>query len=270
MRSGELKPLFDILEQAFEALGIDYYLIGAMAREVWYEKGNQTFRSTKDVDFAVLVGSDEEYKAIRTYLKDKEGFNETKENDFVMFTPDGFQVDILPFGDIELDSSIQLEGTGLTSINVDGFREVYTAGTEQVELSTGNTFKVATLPAIILLKLIAYDDRPELRQKDATDIANILSHFFNLNENFIYDNHNDLFGSENATLQSIGAVVIGREMKKVAKENEALILRLKEILNEHIAAKENSSFIILLAKEIDTDVKTITDLLKNILEGFNA
>ncbi|HEY0299060.1 MAG TPA: hypothetical protein VGB84_07560, partial [Arachidicoccus sp.] len=215
-------------------------------------------------------GSDEEYKAIRAYLKDKEGFNETKENAFVMLTPNGIQVDILPFGDIELDSSIQLEGTGLTSINVNGFKEVYTAGTEQVELSTGNTFKVATLPSIVLLKLIAYDDRPEHRQKDATDIANILLHFFDLNENFIYDNHSDLFGNEDATLQNISAVVIGREIRKIAKENEALVLRLQEILNKHIAAKEYSSFIILMTKEIDTDVEAIIDLLKNMQEGLNA
>lgn len=269
MRSGELKPLFDILEQAFETLGIDYYLIGALARDTWYEKGNQSFRSTKDVDFAVLVGSQKEYSTLRTYLKDEEGFNETRENAFVMLSPNGIQVDILPFGDIELYGTIEVEGTGLTSIEADGFKEVYTAGTKPVELSTGNIFKVATLPSIVLLKLIAYDDRPEHRQKDATDIANILLHFFELNDNFIYDNHNDLFGSEDSTIENISAVVIGREMRKIAKDNERLVSRLQGILNGHISLKQKSPFVQQMAKEINTDIETVIQFLKNIQEGFN-
>lgn len=75
----------------------------------------------------------------------------------------GIQVDILPFGEIEINDEVKFEGTGLISIKVNGFNEVYFAGTETVELSTGHTFKVATLPAIVLLKFIAYDDRPEVR-----------------------------------------------------------------------------------------------------------
>ncbi|MDE1192986.1 MAG: hypothetical protein PW786_12710 [Arachidicoccus sp.] len=138
-----------------------------------------------------------------------------------------------------------------------------------VFVSTGNTFKVATLSLIVLLKLIAYDDRPEHRQKDATDVANILFHLFDLNENFIYDNHSDLFGSENSTLQSISAVVIGREIKKIAKDNETLVLRLQGILGKHISSKEKSLFIQQMAKEINADLETITDLLKNMQEGFN-
>jgi len=47
----------------------------------------------------------------------------------------------------------------MTAIKVDGMIEVYRSGTEEVTLETGNVFKVATLPAIILLKFIAYDDR---------------------------------------------------------------------------------------------------------------
>ncbi len=37
--------------------------------------------------------------------------------------------------------------------------------------------KAATLPAIVLLKLIAYDDRPEHRIKDPGDIAGIIYYF---------------------------------------------------------------------------------------------
>jgi|GEM_PF-4865231 len=39
IREGELKDVFDELEEAFENLNIDFYLIGALARDVWYARG---------------------------------------------------------------------------------------------------------------------------------------------------------------------------------------------------------------------------------------
>jgi len=50
-------------------LGIDYYLIGA---------------ATKDVDFAVLIGSQKEYEALKDYLREDKGFVGPKANSFVL------------------------------------------------------------------------------------------------------------------------------------------------------------------------------------------
>ncbi|OYD41772.1 hypothetical protein ACF3OC_17685 [Sphingobacterium cellulitidis] len=74
MRHGELKHIFDVLERSFNQLNIDFYLIGALARQIWYEKGNLSFRTTKDVDYAVLVSNQDEYQRIREYLIDTEKF----------------------------------------------------------------------------------------------------------------------------------------------------------------------------------------------------
>jgi len=268
MRNGELKPVFDILENAFERLGIDYYLIGALARQVWYEKADKTFRTTKDIDFAALIGSQQEYEAVKEYLKEHNGFQDHKGNSFVLITPEGVEVDILPFGAIEHDSNIQLAGTGLTSIELDGFKEVYKAGTEEVELSTGNIFKVATLPAITLLKFIAFDDRPEVRQKDARDIANLIQHFFDLSSNMIYEHHSDLFKDDKRSLESMGAIVIGREMKKIAGDNKGLVLRLTGILDKHIATNEKSMFIKHMVLETNTNVAEMSGYLIEVLNGF--
>lgn len=95
------------------------------------------------------------------------------------------QIDILPFGEIGIDDWIKITGEGLTNIKVNGFMEVYQSGTEDVEMETGHHFKIATLSSIVLLKLIAFDDRPEIRFKDARYIANIISHFFDLHADLI-------------------------------------------------------------------------------------
>ena len=55
-----LKPVLDTIEPARGTLGVDYYLIGALARDIWYQRSQINSRATRDVDFAVLVGSDQE------------------------------------------------------------------------------------------------------------------------------------------------------------------------------------------------------------------
>lgn len=144
IREGELKDAFDALEEAFAATGTDYYIIGALARDVWYPIGSKLFRQTKDVDFAVLVGSTEDYNGVKQYLKENKKFDNSKGNSFALHTDSGIQVDILPFGEIEIDDAVNFSGAGLTSIKVNGFKEVYDSGTEEVKTKTGHNFKIAT------------------------------------------------------------------------------------------------------------------------------
>ena len=272
LREGELKDLFDILEESFDATGTDYYVIGALAKDVWYSKGDILSRQTKDVDFAVLVGSQENYEAIKKYLKANKKFADTKENSFVMISPSGVQVDILPFGEIEIDDSVAVAGGELDIIKVNGFKEVYETGTKGMTLNTGHHFDVATLPAIVLLKLIAYDDRPERRAKDPRDIADIIDNFFDLQPEVIYsEEHLDLFKEEKTdeTLQEISATVIGREIQKIVSGNEPLTDRLKQILRLHIEQSDESQFVKNMVAENGGTVEKSVKQLQNILSGLN-
>lgn len=269
IREGELKEVFDALEEAFNATETDYYLIGAFARDIWYTKGNKNFRQTKDVDFAVLVGSASAYEAIKEYLKQHKNFQDTKGNSFVMFTSSGVQIDILPFGNIEIDDAVDIQGGGLTNIKVNGFMEVYQGGTTEIKTETGHNFKVATLPSIVLLKLIAYDDRPEKRSKDARDIANIITHFFDLQADFIYGNHIDLFQEENdLDLEDISAIVIGREIKAVALNNPGLLQRLQTILKTQLEKQDESPFIVNMVAETNSSVERMIKLLQHMLSSL--
>lgn len=58
LRQQGLKELFATLEEAFKKADIDfYYLIGALARDIWFSKESKVSRTTKDVDFAALVAT---------------------------------------------------------------------------------------------------------------------------------------------------------------------------------------------------------------------
>jgi len=86
MNLPQLRTLFDTLEITFESLGIDYYLVGALAREVWFRKGDVRFRATKDVDFAILIGRYAEFEMVKGRLKNQ-GFHGAEANEFVLFAP---------------------------------------------------------------------------------------------------------------------------------------------------------------------------------------
>lgn len=275
IKEGELKEVFDILELAFKQLDVDFYLIGALARDVWYSRGQSTsnVRKTKDVDFAIMIGSESQYETLRSYLITNHNFQDTKENAFVLITPSMIQVDILPFGGIEIDERVVIEGVGMTSINVNGFSEVFNDGTEVVELSTGHVFKVATLASIILLKLISFDDRPEIRLKDARDIGNILNHFFELENDLVYDQkHADIFQDQEAlekiSIHEIASEIAGRTIREIIFSNPPLLNRVILILNKHIQEAESSQFVRNMSEETGLAISEILRWLNKLLIGI--
>jgi hypothetical protein len=99
LREGELKSAFNALEDAFSALDIDFYLIGALARDTWYAELNKRSRATKDVDFAVMIGSQKDYDAAKKYLAEHKNFIAIKNNSFVMKSPGGVEVDMIDRAD---------------------------------------------------------------------------------------------------------------------------------------------------------------------------
>lgn len=150
------------------------------------------------------------FEALREYLTETEGFQPTHENAFVLLWKDKAEVDLLPFGSIEdEEGTVTVQGTGCTSLNVPGFSEIYEEGLPEVSLEDDHSFKFCTLPGIVLLKMIAWDDRPEIRRDDMLDISDILNHFFDMYDNEIWENHNDLFGEEASDLNHIAARVMG-------------------------------------------------------------
>ena len=265
---GELKGVLQTLQNAFAELQIDYFVIGAVARDIWNAESGRTSRRTKDIDFAVFVGKRDEYEAIKQHLIKREKYRDTRTNSFVLLTPGGVQVDILPFGGIENDGEVRVEGKGLTKIRVEGMLEVFETGTKPVIAENGREFQVASLAAITLLKLIAYDDRPEVRQKDAGDIANILQHFFDLQAEMIYDEHKDLFdlgeGNVEHTTEEVAAIVVGREIKKIIEGNSKLLERVQSICAKFRTEAEGSAFVREMMRETARPADEVINLLQKI------
>lgn len=261
------------LERGFAAFNVDFYLVGAVARDVWMTAIHEIppNRITRDIDFAVFIEDKGTYESLKRYLIEIEHFQPSKENNFVLLWQGRMQVDLLPFGNIEDENAkVSLEGTGLTSLNMPGFKEIYESGLPEVELNGEHRFKFCTLPGIVILKLIAWEDRPEIRRDDLKDILTILTHFFEMHTDQIYEHHSDLFGDDDFGLDLIAARVMGREMKKIAIRNKKLYERLTNLLEKNTVDVNTSEIGKIMANWANT---TVAESLKPLVEiqlGFRG
>lgn len=258
------------LERGFSKFEIDFFLVGAVARDAWMSiHDKKARRTTGDIDFAVLINKAGEYEALKEYLVQHEGFTSSRENAFVLIWKDKTQVDLLPFGAIADESgTVRIEGSGFASVNMPGFHEIYAAGLPDLILEEKHQFKFCTLPGIVLLKLIAWDDRPEVRRDDIKDISDILQHFFDLYDHEIWEHHADLFDNENDNLRYIAARVMGREIRKITQRNAKLFHRVQAIIQANTADARTSEMARIMVGYFDNTLEENVGLLQKIKQGL--
>ncbi len=265
------------LERGFTHFGIDYYLVGAVSRNAWLSGIHKVTpkRTTGDVDFAVFINSTGVYEGLKKYLIEVEGFQPIHDNAFIVMWKDGTEIDLLPFGAIEDGNrKVTVKGTGYTSVHVDGFNEVYNVGLPEIELDENHRFKFATLSGIVLLKLIAWDDRPEVRGDDIKDVSEILDHFFDINQEQIWENHAEMFIVEPVTddgrngLLLIAAKVLGKELKRIVCQTPALQDRVLGIISRNTIDAETSAMGKIMAQYFETTVEQARLLIKEIEDGL--
>ena len=266
-----ISEMLTALEKGLNKYNIDFYLVGAVARDVWMTAINDIppSRVTGDIDFAVFINDKNTYADLREYLINVEGFIPYKGNGFVLKWKNIIQIDLMPFGEIEAKpSTITVEGTGLTSLNMPGFKEIYDTGLPEAELEEKHRFKFCTLPGIVLLKLLAFQERPEIRRDDIKDISKILKHFFDMYADEIYEKHNDLFGDTDINLDWIAARVLGRDMGKIAQLNEDLFIIIKKILKKNTVDIHSSEIAKIMAEFFQNTIEENVKLLEQVKIGY--
>ncbi len=276
-----LEPKFSeamsALERGFTCFGIDYYLVGAVSRNAWLSAIHKVTpkRTTGDVDFAVFINNNGVYEDLKKYLIEVEGFQPFHDNAFIVMWKDGTEIDLLPFGAIEDDDrKVTVLGTGYTSVHVDGFNEVYNLGLPELELDENHRFKFATLSGIVLLKLIAWDDRPEVRGDDIKDVSEILDHFFDIKQEQIWEDHADMFLVEHATddgrngLLLIAAKVLGKELKTIVSQTPVLYNRVLGIIARNTIDPATSEMGKIMAQYFETTVEKARLIIKEIEAGL--
>ena len=232
LRQETLRTTFASIDRACAALSLDIYLIGALARDTWFAAKGIRALGTKDIDLAVLVPHQSDYQRLKEYLVKQETFTQTN-NPYTLKDTNGLEVDLLPFGALEIEGRRVTDAAGNIRYDVTGLQEVYEHATEEVEFENAHVFRVSSLAGIVILKLIAWEDRPEMRSKDLSDIALIVKHYYELEETLIFEHHADLFATDPGDLDLLGARALGREIGKVLRSNADVRIRIERILTQN-------------------------------------
>jgi predicted nucleotidyltransferase len=111
-RNGPVLEMIDAFGKVVNQLGIDFFLVGALARDMRLNGDSKlaSKRATKDVDIAILLASEEQFYQVKGALIATGDFVAHEREAIKLFYRQAIEVDLLPFGEIEnLDRETRIE-----------------------------------------------------------------------------------------------------------------------------------------------------------------
>jgi predicted nucleotidyltransferase len=231
----ELQARISEVAEVLDALKIPFLVVGASARDLFFHYGYDmpVKRGTKDVDFAIQVPNWEAFGSATDGLIGI-GFENTKHAH--RLTKDGiYPIDVVPFGAIAENNTLEWPPNYDFQMNVLGFREAIDDAIE-FKLCRDPEIKVrvASPAGLSLMKLIAWTDRPaEKRTKDASDLKFIIESLERLPimSDRIFDI--ELLDKYEGDLLVISSHVLGEDVGKIISEESRLVLA--ELYKDNIA-----------------------------------
>jgi len=212
------------VDRAARELALDYFVVGAMAQDILLNNvfGLSAGRATRDVDLAVAVEEWSRFEAIKARLVETGLFNSDAKVAHRLYyraVSGGrdYPLDLVPFGGVELPGSeIAWPPDRAVVMNVAGYGEAFTSAI-LVEAEPGFAVRVASLPGLAILKLIAWTDRGASDPRDAIDLAILLRQYE------AAGNEERLFGTEigvldivNYDLDLAAARLLGMDAGRIA------------------------------------------------------
>lgn len=201
---------------ATQALGIDVFVGGAMARDIMltHVHGQAVRRATRDVDIGLYIDSWERFTALKDHLAATGAFFEVhgKSHRMHYLRPGGIPLDLIPFGGVAgEDQTITWPPGHDVVLNVAGFREGLDSA-DLVDLGAGLAMHVCTLPSLSVLKLLAWRDRGGENNKDATDFLALAQAYATAgNMDRLYDEEAGLLEMAGHDPDLAGAALLGKD-----------------------------------------------------------
>lgn len=238
----QLDPvLLDILRKVdtvMVALQVDYYIVGALARDVvlWHVYGINTGRATRDVDIGIAIDNWAMLASIKTILLQTGAFVDQAKVAHRLYYPmpeSALRVplDLLPFGAVAShEGIIEWPPDGAVVMNVSGFADGWAAHC-QVGVSNDLQLPVASLPGLAILKLFAWCARHLHSNKDASDLLLLLRHYCDAgNMDRLYEREVLLLEACGFDPVKAGAMLLGKDARALC--NAATVNALLHILTE--------------------------------------
>jgi|SRR5690554_523017 len=260
------KEVFECIDAVMVKLEVPYYLIGASAIALeLLKKSIKPSRGTKDIDFAIMISSLRKFKAIVAELSTY-GFHKVSAPWTLYHDKYNVVIDLLPFGEIEEEFTINFDKRKI-DLHVLGFAEVL-ENPESVFVEE-KLVQIPPLPGMVILKLIAWSDRPEERDTDLQDILKIIEHYFDVNFNEIVEHHHDIFPEDGDLDQlRIAARVLGRKSSHYLNVSKAIKQRILKVLEDNIGDVKNSAIAKQWVSEKSWDLGYAVQILEDFRMGI--
>lgn len=176
-------------------------------------------------------------------------------------------INILPFGEIEENNTVNFNQRNI-DFHVLGLSTVLLTEESNTVLIDEKIVNIPSLHGMILLKLVAWSDRPEKRENDLGDILLILSNYYWFMMDSIYDNHPDLLDLLNDDGENsqriVAARVLGREAANFLRSHNQLKERIFSVLEENI----NSQYQSAIAKDWAGKLQESIEYTLSLIEAF--
>ncbi len=215
-----------ILGQVLAENGRRFVLIGATVPWLLLDlrQGRESgSRATYDMDAAIEAETWEDFNRLRGRLSEA-GFQLGSAPHQLRFGED-VSIDLIPFGPglVQGDRLVWPETD--TVMSALGLEEAFECAIAE-ELAPGFLVPIVQIPGLVLLKIIAYKDRPEERARDLTDLVYCFKHY---EEEFETSRRFNLAGfvvtGRELQFDEAGAYLLGNEVAKLAKPKSLIVVK---------------------------------------------
>jgi predicted nucleotidyltransferase len=210
--------ILSAVKSAADALGIETVIVGAFARDLHttYAHGVPMERQTEDVDVALAVASWEKFHALRDRLIGSGTFTAATQLHRLRHV-EGLPVDFVPFGGVENEHrQIHWLPDGELRMDMFGFQEAL-ASAMTLLLPNAVQLKVVSAPALVLLKIAAWQDRHHHSpRKDGQDLWLLTANYLRLgNEPRLWAEYAEWTESDTFDYEEAGARMAGRDIAQL-------------------------------------------------------
>jgi predicted nucleotidyltransferase len=191
-------------------------------------------RATSDIDLAVQVATWDEFQSLKNALIATGQFESSKDVQRLYNPNLKLPIDIIPFGAIAPDGkTISWIPDDSVKMSIIGFGDAYKAlQTVRLRENPVVEIPVATPAALVILKLIAWQECPEKRRKDAIDLVLLLRHYLVAGHTErLEEQHSDLLEEDDFDFERTGARLLGRDIASIVSAPT------KQVLHEILSAE---------------------------------
>lgn len=261
--------ILEAIAQAAERAGVEWMITGAMARYLVFTviHGCSPGRSTQDWDVGVQVGYWAQFTTLEDHLIAEAGFQRDPRQRQRLHGPAGGVVDLIPFGGVEAeDGEVHWGKEEEFHLNVTGFQHAY-AASYRVRLTDSVTSRVVSPPGLVLLKLVAWQDRHLENDRDAEDLAYLLRQYHHLVAEALYGPHLDVMEQVDYDVELGGARVLGKQAGEIA--GSAPLRRIDALLSAELGRPEESRLLGALGHYLASQGGTrAEELLRQFANGW--